>query len=105
MVKFFSESDCDSWAKDGEPRISIKKANRLIQERSKVVYGVGNSWVNKLHDSIDTHQALLICVEEIEKDSAEKVLVDLIEVMSEATCWSEPFETLKNRAKRLLEGK
>lgn len=124
---FFSESDCDlppnikfedqsCYAKwfPGEKYLSLKKANRLIQERAKVVYGVYVSSENggdemhmsdKPNPDFDDYQALLICVEEIAKDSAEKVLVDLIKVMSEATCWSEPFETLKNRAKRLLEGK
>lgn len=94
---FFSESDCDSWAKDGHPRISITKANCLIQERAKVVYGRvdGNfGWLDICMES-STHQALLICGEEIEKDSEIKILKDLINV-------THPIADVINRAKRLL---
>lgn len=109
MKPFFNESDCDTWAKDGEPRISLRKANRLIQERRHIVYG----WIDgdgfrdfsqlKTLESYRggaTHQALLICVEEIEKDSAEKILKELID----CSLWEGPIKKLKDRAKRLLGG-
>lgn len=100
MTPFFSESDYDS-EKDHEPRISLRKANRLIQERAKVVTGIGASWSLDKHYN-DTHQALLICVEEIEKDSAESLLREMIE-------HCEKFQRLEfltwvDRAKRLLGG-
>lgn len=120
MKPFFSESDCDTWAKDG-PRISLAKANRLIQERAKVVFGRvdGNhGFFDKIRyhfavaagstiDGGSTHQALLICVEEIEKDSAESLLRDyLIQYEQFLKCGKSisvaPWVT---RAKRLLEGK
>lgn len=109
-MNFFSKSDCDlppnikfedqsCYAKwfPGEKYISLNKANRLIQERAKVVFAVpGDRWGESYDPTYDTHQALLICVEEIFKDSAEKILKTLME--------EYPSHHLCDRAKRLLGG-
>lgn len=85
-VKFFTEADCDmrdcaAHVMNTPPTsISLAKANRLLEERGKVVYGhvkdgVPNYWGPHENNTFeDTHAALLICVEEIEKDTAESIL-------------------------------
>ena len=61
--------------------ISFDKANRLLRERGKVVrtnpkYMSAYHWAPIFSDG-DTHQALLVCIEPIEQDSAEKIFEDL----------------------------
>lgn len=121
MKPFFNESDCDvlgnKWVeKDnsntiqiGCPGISLEKANRLIQERAKVVYGFGTESDPSLFGydseliSNDTHQALLICVEEIAKDSAEKFVSDFAYELETKVPFY--FQKWADRAERLLKGK
>lgn len=88
--------------------ISLDKANRLLSERGKVVTGsISNEPLGRgLHvtqpfgevtGSQDTHRALLICVEEIEQDTAEKIVADLIERNG-----SHSISKLIERARKLL---
>lgn len=122
-MEFFKQSDADNpWAKS-KGWITIHKANRLLRERGKVVYGRvdGNrGWFDNPNDhgslvtvfshggqdkppeAIEsTNLALLVCVEPIEKpDSAEKLLEDLIKRVS---CNHGELSELVNRAKKLLE--
>lgn len=92
MKTFFTELDCDYYLHMNDPAvrgtpcaISLDKANRLLSERGKVIYKqpgwCGHSWQENLHDAGNrTHTALLINIEPIEQDSAEKVLRDLIAI-------------------------
>lgn len=126
MIKpFFTEADCDVRAdlyynidfreKAGRTQttcISLDTANRLLEERGKVVYASGDEkyWQDKkdahlrirvnqdglLVDS--THQALLINIEPIEQDSAEKILRDWVDECKKYQVSSELIE----RAKKLL---
>ena len=92
--------------------ISFDKANRLLRERGKVVYrdkyppsrDCVPIWLEqKKIAGVFSHQALLICLEEVEPDSAEKILADL----SAATA-AVPLHKLQeflDRAKKLRGGK
>jgi hypothetical protein len=121
---FFTEADCDVrenvyhaayHASTQQSGISVHKANALIRERAKVVYGRvdgDHGWFDSsrghfavdadslVDEGLSTHTALLICVEEIETDSAEQVLKDLSRV-----CDTKELNDLVGRAKRLLEKK
>lgn len=91
MTPFFTEIDCEGSSvfvsvdgnTDRKLIISLDKANELIRQRGKVVYfGISGTadymGVSRQRHSIDTHRGLLICVEEIEADNAEKILNDLL---------------------------
>lgn len=79
--EFFSESDCDMAnvnclinGPNPVHGISLAKANALIRERSRVVYGTDSVthkgtmlWGESHYKQDDTHQALLINVEKIEQ--------------------------------------
>ena len=124
---FFSEADCDlnvsrydqttheyiiTLAAPSLSGISLDKANRLLRERGRVMQGFENasggfSFHEKANDGLrneeyDTHQALLICVEEIEKDSVESLLKKLIEI-GPAFYAHDGVIDLIERAKKLLE--
>lgn len=92
MKPFFTQADCDidydpgcfiqpdrsKWA------ITPEKANRLLQERGKVVYGKSENpydWQNyPIAQTCGTHnyRALLINIEPIEEpDSAEKIVAEI----------------------------
>lgn len=102
MKPFFTEADCDikydtEWILACNPPrrkiitgLSINEANRLLQERGILAYGTKDSLglisVSQAHgghgagpSEYQTHQALLINIEPIEQDSAEKVLREFIE--------------------------
>lgn len=49
----------------------------------------------------DTHIARLVCVQAIQKDTAESLLRELIE----CPAWEGPFKSLQERARKLLEEK
>lgn len=72
---FFKETDRELIVDGGY--ISIDKANRVLRERGTVVYGsnIGRHWTVS-QSVVDVNQALLINIEPIEKDSAEKILAD-----------------------------
>lgn len=87
------------------------KMNRLLLERAIEVTGgdySGNGWAmfeKKPHLTPargHTHRALLIGVEPIEKDSAEKVLKDLINWLDIPEMLSKNTRQLIDRAKRVL---
>lgn len=101
MKPFFTEADCDikydtEWILACNPPrrkiitgLSINEANRLLQERGTVVFGherheTGTciKWYTDevVNASVGANgAALLICIEPIKKDSAEKVLREFIE--------------------------
>ncbi len=119
MKPFFVASDSDNpWVQNGE-WISITKANRVIEERSTVIYSdapgsgywqvVKDSHVklrvnNPLSLNDSTHQALLINITPIEKlDTAEGLLKELLEC---SITISMDKANLLSRARKLLsEGK
>lgn len=68
---------------DGLNLISLDKANRLLLEKGTAVYGVKDKFtgllnMNEQPGASDTHSALLINIEPIERDSAESLLRDII---------------------------
>lgn len=86
---FFKESDQDGFipkqlsvdGRDSGPAFTIAKANRLLRERSQLVYfpdfSDGTAYFTKDKSDSDTHRALLVCVEPLISDSAEKIVEDL----------------------------
>lgn len=93
-MKFFQDTDCDylipseGSASNSVPAISLDKANAILEKRSKVVYGQVKNidggmskkeyfCATQIPNCGETHKGLLICVEPLEVDSAEKVLEDL----------------------------
>lgn len=63
------------------------RANRLLLERSTRVYGVrdlsGECWTTAHHESRDTHQALLVGVEPLRRESAEDLVREMIAFIEE----------------------
>lgn len=119
-VKFFSPNDFDNrsgiqliFFASMEHAITCKDAsdiaNRLILERSKVVYGqsCGDliNWYNN-HSVADNHTARLICIEPVEKESAEKILREYVNWADGflMKTGEDPFSWVE-RAKKLLERK
>lgn len=120
MKPFFTEADCDSVGtvhiENGMlittgRAISLDKANRLLSERGRVVTGhnyEGNaSWWTGTDAMLckHTHQALLINIEPIEQDSAEKLLKDLIvkyEIAHNVPGTGLGYNKFYERAKALL---
>lgn len=114
MKSFFTEADCDvngksDWRQQACLGISLDKANRLVEERGRVVYGQIDGdgpyqfsalQVKASVHGEDTHQAFLINIEPIEQDSAEKFVRDLVSASNHP--FSEPW---MDRAKALLEKK
>lgn len=112
MKPFFTKADCEIPVLEyGDKRpwqwIHIDKANRLLSERGKVVYGpfkaeqafsgpeMTGGWFPQYHlRTNSSDKALLINIEPIEQDSAEKILKVLVE--------EYPGHELSNRAKALL---
>jgi hypothetical protein len=86
---------------------AANKANRLLQERGTVVYGFeklsGPNYWSEFKDDDQTHVALLICVEPIAKDSAEKIVADFVELAERCKVVADlpGFWRLADRAKRL----
>jgi hypothetical protein len=83
--------------------------NGLILERSKVVYGAQahglNSWCTKEEKQIDTHQARLIMIEPIKKDSAESLLSEIVKYDSQIKITGidiYEWRALLERASKLL---
>ncbi len=103
MKPFFTEADCDS-LDNGAPCLSIDEANQLLEERGKVVFGQWDRIADHWHfndEKIDyhTHKALIICIEPIEQDSAEKILREILGGTKSAEEWCNWTE----RAKAILE--
>jgi hypothetical protein len=92
------------------PAITIAHANRLLKERGTVVYGyvidsaggIG-AWLDEKQEH-STHQAIVINVTPIEKDTAESLLRSLVDYItrigSTYNIGHAPIELI--RAKRLL---
>ncbi len=84
-------------------------ANRLLTERGVRVYGYSLGWSTSIRDDESpTHQALLINVQPIVKDTAEGLLREfesLLESMRLDTGWREEADALVIRSKRILEAK
>lgn len=86
-------------------------ANRLLRERSQVVYGIvkGDDFTafdTNSNSAYNTHTALLICVEPIERDSAEKILSGFVALIDEELNRVGPkTRALYDRAKKLRGGK
>jgi hypothetical protein len=82
---FFKESDCDysvDWqftqGTEKARAISLSRANALLKERGRVVFGQpGEHWTNA-GDQYHTHTAILINIQAIETDSIEKILREFI---------------------------
>lgn len=85
MKDFFTEADSDNPWSQNKGWINVEKANRLLRERSKVVYGSPDvGWmvckpIKGSDDDWHTHQALIFSIEPLEQDSAEKFLREWIE--------------------------
>lgn len=121
-MEFFKESDADLDVKNVSAEflrtalptkyISPDKANRLIKERGKVVYGRGreeHAWTDE-QANFDKVKALLINIEPIETDSAEKILKDFKEKCDKLEFQPNSFTRLDlsdlyNRARKLLGDK
>lgn len=107
-MKFFTEADCDPQCY--KPYISLAKANQLYDEwlsKAKVVTAVIEKdkdifWSDISADN-DTHRALLINIEPLEKDSAESLLKEFADFFNKVESNSK-LEKLLDRAKRLLKG-
>lgn len=88
-------------------------SNRLLRERGVIVKANFNwkdaEWHPNYPGDAATHQALLICVEPIEKDSAESLLREYVERVGDchAPVWDtmEQKKSFVDRAKKLLEQK
>ncbi len=132
MTNLFSEADCDvqSFCLRRQQNIgqadcdciSIAKANRIFEEwlkRGTVVYGMieqryGKSdWICFSHNPVptkgDTHKAILVNIEPLEVDSAEKVLADFVDYYIKPVAYSDrkdlTFDAIFERARKLLEKK
>lgn len=123
MSEFFKQQDCNvigsEWIEGklcnsisvGTHAISRDKANRLIKERAQVVtsyfYGPGPKvWSHDIGGINDTHRALLICVEPLISDSAEKILSGFVALIDEELNRVGPkTRALYDRAKKLRGGK
>lgn len=115
MKPFFTEDDRDVSGRDAMffKSITINKANRLLSERGKVVYSdhLEETWgEDKDRNGFDKNHALLINVQpikpqQIEQDSAEKVLKEMVDWWVSDDCSDR--NDLIVRAKALLakEGK
>lgn len=109
---FFKESDSDNPWTQNKGWISIDKANRLLKECGIVVSGgtkildngtFDNPW-DKIPDGTtprppDTHQGLLINIEPIEKDSAEKFVSDWLKHDG-----TYSYDEMADRARKLIGG-
>lgn len=116
-MEFFNETDCDIEYRtfpDGvnekwNSGFSIAKANRILRECGCRMFGkdVSMGWT-PWQDPSDTMSALLLCVEPIEKDSAEKILRDFIHTGQTPNIWmredlERTLKKLYDRARALLE--
>lgn len=122
---FFSEADCDIFYRADHPSlrgppqgISLERANALIKERAQVVYathgdalyanwnaGRTRDWPASGEVYKETHTALLICITPIARDTPEKLIEDLINLMGEPAHQLGPrSQKLLDRARALKEG-
>lgn len=105
-MKFFTDDDFLEWGNDASTLAGI--ANIKLAERGKVVFGgkfcLGGEWsfVTQNRGDVNTHRAILVCVEEIEKDSAEKVLRDWVKQWDTEVYARLPVETFIERARKVL---
>lgn len=112
MSEFFKPEDFASWwnEKNMQHECSAEKAaavaNRILAERGVRVYGSFDNayneaigaWGDKASD--DTHQALLIAVEPLRKDSAEGLLREIVNMWKQDVLHRDDLEA---RARALLE--
>ncbi len=91
--------------------ISITDANRLLHKRAIQIWGCQNqsldqnfqgNWFRSAFERA-THTALLINIESIEKDSAEKIVEDFLKLGTFGE--GDPIKPLLDRAKKLREAK
>jgi len=109
--EFFTINDFASWLDEGDANWATKKANALLTERGTVVCG-GNKMLadgsfNNPFDAgppsnQDTHTALLIDIREIEKDTAEGLLRECVDMLN---CVDIGASDLLERARKLLGDK
>lgn len=125
-IKFFKESDFSNvptHSNYSDPALNSYSAgwlgpilahhcNRLLRERGKVVYAYDLSqdhlWFNE-EDKNGTrnYQAILINIQPVEADSADKVLADIL-AFEEQFCKTQQtpkWGSLIDRAKKLLKQK
>lgn len=91
----------DQWFQE-----NVEPVNKLIKGAVRVASANGKDWNDEPAMNL-THQAWLIGVEEIETESAEDVLRDLVEnyPLGDVFRSAREFENLKERVKRALENK
>lgn len=112
----FRREDLGHWASE---KIALV-ANRILAERATRVYAapyVDNGakahkdecaqWTGERTESVDTHTALLIAIEPIQRDTAEQLVKDLAahaKFQYEDGKWAMSAEYWVERARRVLEG-
>lgn len=108
---FFKASDAEYKEFDGELSIGLKKANRVIQERGTVVTGgMKEDGSHKYFGAEpgpimpNTHRALLINIEPIAKDTAEKIVEDMLEHFGGPMATKHSLDSLIDRARKLKGG-
>lgn len=95
--------------------VNAEELERVL-ERAPVVFGRlvtsarGMSWldlpIEKIHQPTTiTHTARLLMIEPIQKDTAEGLLREFTNQVDKDFGMSSPWQSLYERAKRLLEGK
>lgn len=101
-MDFFKTEDPDVERVDGVSWIPIRTANRILRERAQPVWGIYRTQLDfELHRKRydwSTHTALVIGIEPVEKDDAERILKDLARGLGTLGA----YEELIDRAKRLL---
>jgi hypothetical protein len=123
---FFSEKDCDctSYMKmvSSHPQspstqtadcISLFKVNRLLRERAQVVYFNEEKDRSKEKicssdkmDDYDTHQALLVCITPIARDTPESLLNEILfDRYEKALIGPNEWAEFQRRARALKERK
>lgn len=110
MKPFFNETDFSVDYSRELRQDMADRANRLLEERGKVVYGHADDpdmgWTENLMEGVeDTHQALLINIQ-IEQDSAENFLKDFMNYCKSLDAAdfdlnAQKWNALKERAKAL----
>lgn len=94
--------------------VRASEVERMLSE-APVVYGFDahqgsdkRAWLfdERKNEDFQTHTARLVCIQPVQRDTAESLLRELIE-LQECDHLSLPSDyiSLKNRAKALLEGK
>jgi hypothetical protein len=78
-----------------------RHANRILRERSQVVYSATQEvWVD--HHPEPSHTALLIAVEPLRKDSAESLLKEFVEAHTDGAYTPRGLAAFLERARKVL---